>query len=86
MRHSLEWRGAELKRQGQAALSGSKTKAPGSAGGYLLSSRVRRFSVAVAVAPAIGKLTGVAFIRVGAEFASQIVLSQALVHRAATEQ
>jgi cytochrome bd ubiquinol oxidase subunit II len=36
VRHSLEWRGAELKRQGQAALSGSKTKAPGSAGGYLL--------------------------------------------------
>jgi hypothetical protein len=28
--------GAELKQQGQAALSGSKNKAPGSAGGYLL--------------------------------------------------
>jgi hypothetical protein len=32
-------RRAELKRHGQAALSGSKPKAPGSAGGYLLRSQ-----------------------------------------------
>ena len=32
---------AELKRHGKAASSGSKTKAPGSAGGYLLSPAIR---------------------------------------------
>jgi hypothetical protein len=36
LRHSQRRRAAELKRHGQAASSGSKTKAPGSAGGYLL--------------------------------------------------
>jgi hypothetical protein len=39
LRRSSARRAAELKLHGQAASSGSKTKAPGSAGGYLLGLR-----------------------------------------------
>jgi hypothetical protein len=45
VRYSLTVEGAELKRHGQAALSGSKPKAPGSAGGYLLGAAPRHRSV-----------------------------------------